>query len=681
MDLLDLITGVSINSKGIYQFNDEYNMKIYAKQGNNATLNSKVLIKRREDSKYDISYIQDSPTIPLSSRDDIQVTLIPDTEGNIIDIKTNPVLYTRKSTVLFSSGSEIILDSYLGHVYLELRNSDIKSSSIVNSAIINNMKHLVRIDDEENASFSILDDKTDLELHVIEKINGKLNIEVIGIVDESILNSSVSINIDGSLYKCNISDDLRLEKLGNDPSTDIYSLEKVEAKYGIFCNGKKVTPKLNGKNLSRVMYNGKKIWPNLLGIKELWIDTKLCEGQVTEDSAEVFCNPFLGDLNKETIDVVLKTPYDLYKLNQSESFNIIIDGSGKDISSVKNVNINVEPNIDISCFGAVIIKSDIENISLSLNISGDSSYPLFMRLDENDGSIRSKIDLSKVNDFSFFYSIFDLTCKNRDIIINEASPKQDILKIMEGANNNTISINKIFAKNNGTQFTINGGGNNTISINSIDLSDSDKRLKNDFVIVNGGANNIIEFSESSFDNINFNQDYCLVNVRGGGTPSLQIKGTKNVIKKICDKSLYCPIRFDSSVVQGLDNPFIISDDSKDDKIIDLYIRLISIDGSRQIRCYPIFSNNYNNRNLKYEISIDGVHYPDTYPKPEINLVNDSELLTSNHAFGTGFNIVESSIIYKPSTVIIYILDENNQQIFEKTIDIDYDNPDYCIENI
>lgn len=29
----------------------------------------------------------------------------------------------------------------------------------------------------------------------------------------------------------------------------------------IYQNGKEVTPKLNGKNLSRVMYNGKKIWP------------------------------------------------------------------------------------------------------------------------------------------------------------------------------------------------------------------------------------------------------------------------------------------------------------------------------------------------------------------------------------------------------------------------------------
>lgn len=36
----------------------------------------------------------------------------------------------------------------------------------------------------------------------------------------------------------------------------------------IYQNGKEVTPKLNGKNLSRVMYNGKKIWPaTALGIK------------------------------------------------------------------------------------------------------------------------------------------------------------------------------------------------------------------------------------------------------------------------------------------------------------------------------------------------------------------------------------------------------------------------------
>lgn len=309
MDLLDLITGVSIDSKGIYQFNDEYNMKIYAKQGDNATLNSKVLIKRREDSKYDISYIQDSPTIPLSSRDDIQVTLIPDTEEDTIDIKTNPVLYARKSTVLFSSGSEIILNSYLGHTYLELRNSDIKSSSVINSILINNMKHIVRIDDEENASFSILDDKTDLELAVIEKTDGKLNIEVIGIVNESILNSSISVDIDGSLYKCNINSDLILDELGASPSSNIYSLEKVETKHGIFFNGKEVTPKLNGKDLSRVMYNGKKIWPATASgptMQEAWVDAGFAEliGSnrvrfMLNDQSE-FTLPVVSDSNKLT---------------------------------------------------------------------------------------------------------------------------------------------------------------------------------------------------------------------------------------------------------------------------------------------------------------------------------------------------------------------------------------------
>lgn len=32
----------------------------------------------------------------------------------------------------------------------------------------------------------------------------------------------------------------------------------------IYQNGKEITPKLNGKNLSRVMYNGKKIWPTVV---------------------------------------------------------------------------------------------------------------------------------------------------------------------------------------------------------------------------------------------------------------------------------------------------------------------------------------------------------------------------------------------------------------------------------
>lgn len=36
----------------------------------------------------------------------------------------------------------------------------------------------------------------------------------------------------------------------------------------IYQNGKEVTPKLNGKNLSRVMYNGKKIWPTESDIVE-----------------------------------------------------------------------------------------------------------------------------------------------------------------------------------------------------------------------------------------------------------------------------------------------------------------------------------------------------------------------------------------------------------------------------
>lgn len=35
----------------------------------------------------------------------------------------------------------------------------------------------------------------------------------------------------------------------------------------IKCNNKEITPKLNGKDLSRVMYNGKKIWST--GIKNI----------------------------------------------------------------------------------------------------------------------------------------------------------------------------------------------------------------------------------------------------------------------------------------------------------------------------------------------------------------------------------------------------------------------------
>lgn len=425
------------------------------------------------------------------------------------------------------------------------------------------------------------------------------------------------------------------------------------------------------------MYNGAKIWPTLLGIKELWIDTKLCEGEVTEDSAEVFCNPFLGDLNRETIDIVLKTPYDLYKLNKFQSFNIIIDGSDKDISSVKNVNINVEPNIDISCFGTVIIKSDIENISLSLNISGDSSYPVFMRLDENDGSIRSRIDLSKVNDFSLFYSIFDLYGKNRDIIINEASTKQEILRIMAGANNNTVSINKIFAKDIGTEFTINGGENNTISINSIDLSDDDKRLKNDFIIVDGGVNNIIEFSEFSFDNINFNQDYCLVKVNDGGIPALQIKGTKNTIKKICDKSLYCPIRLGPSVTTGIDSPFIISDETNEDKIIDLYIILVKEDDVTKVRCYPIFSSLYNYNELYYKISFGDYTLDDYY---SIGLISDYETALQT-AFGKGFNIEQISISESPIDITIEIFDESYNSLLKKTVNVSDDDTQYFIERI
>ena len=40
----------------------------------------------------------------------------------------------------------------------------------------------------------------------------------------------------------------------------------------IYQNGKEVTPKLNGKNLSRVMYNGKQIWP--IGIKNIILINK-----------------------------------------------------------------------------------------------------------------------------------------------------------------------------------------------------------------------------------------------------------------------------------------------------------------------------------------------------------------------------------------------------------------------
>lgn len=445
----------------------------------------------------------------------------------------------------------------------------------------------------------------------------------------------------------------------------------------IIYNGKEITPKVNGKSLSRVMHNGAKIWPTLLGIKELWIDTKLCEGEVTEDSALVFCNPFLGDLNRETIDIVLKTPYDLYKLNKSESFNIIIDGYGKDISSVKNVNINVEPNIDIKCFGAVIIKPDIENISLSLNISGDSFYPSFMRLDENDGSIRSRIDLSKVNDFSLFYSIFDLYGKNRDIMINEASTKQDILRIMVGANNNTVSINKILVKGNDYQFTIKGGENNTISINDIGLSYNNNILTNDLVYVNGGSNNIIEFTESSFDNIIFKNDYCLVKVNDGGMPSLQIKGTKNTIKKICDKSLYCPIRFDSSVVQGLDNPFIISDETNEDKIIDLYIILFKEHDVTKVRCYPIFSSLYNYNELYYKISF-GDYTLDYYYS--IGLISDYEIGLQT-AFGKGFNIEQISISESPIDITIEIFDESYSSLLKKTVNVSDDENQYLIESI
>lgn len=55
----------------------------------------------------------------------------------------------------------------------------------------------------------------------------------------------------------------------------------------IYFNGKEITPKLNGVNLSRVMYNGERIWSN----KEIRVDlnneNRIQVNEVNEDSLHI----------------------------------------------------------------------------------------------------------------------------------------------------------------------------------------------------------------------------------------------------------------------------------------------------------------------------------------------------------------------------------------------------------
>lgn len=76
----------------------------------------------------------------------------------------------------------------------------------------------------------------------------------------------------------------------------------------IYQNGKEVTPKLNGKNLSRVMYNGKKIWPtaipstsNIIYINQLESDpAKMISGDVNGDIIQWIRNNSHRVLAKKT---------------------------------------------------------------------------------------------------------------------------------------------------------------------------------------------------------------------------------------------------------------------------------------------------------------------------------------------------------------------------------------------
>lgn len=412
--------------------------------------------------------------------------------------------------------------------------------------------------------------------------------------------------------------------------------------------------------------------PKLLGIKELWIDTKLCEGEVSDIEAVVTCNPFLIDTFDESINTILKTPSDLYKLTD---FNVNIDAADKDISKVKNVNINVEPVLDVKCFKGINITSNIENVTFDINFSGNSiSDESFIYIRDNSNNI-STINLEQIKDFSKFNGLFHIHTSNYNILLDIANPIMSICYMEDGANNNMVSIKNLVINKNSSyeQFIINGGYNNTIKLNNITI-DENKLLK-PLIVVNGGSNNTIEFSDASLQNIIFTKDNYLAEINGGAGSSLRIKATKNTIKTICNNSLYCPIR----ALYGTTNaqhPFIISDENSEDKIVDLYTILIKETDTVKVRCYPIFSSLYTYNNLYYKLSV--ADYTSDYTP--VNLTPDVDFGLET-IFGNGFNIEQIGVDNSPIDMTIEIFDESYNSLLKKTVNVSNDENKYFIQTV
>lgn len=106
----------------------------------------------------------------------------------------------------------------------------------------------------------------------------------------------------------------------------------------IYQNGKEITPKLNCRNLSRVMYNGKKIWPtaisstnNIIYINQLESDpTKMISGDVNGDIIQWIRNNSHRVLAKKTGEGTM-----IYAILDDNNSTLYNDGTAADLTGAE----------------------------------------------------------------------------------------------------------------------------------------------------------------------------------------------------------------------------------------------------------------------------------------------------------------------------------------------------------